>query len=175
MHSIFVKLHRKTYPFDRNVSSLLENQCETPEKHWHGNVSTPTCDGTMHKMVVPYSSNVCENSLVQWNVWMHRLPRENVSTMSPALVGRNFSSVDILLTFTLCQCNVMTLLNNLRGTGAWLRLSIFLINKILIMALQDCNINGNQNCILPSLKSNLSVYENVTLHVTQTKTKSLNL
>ena len=43
---------------------------------------------------------------------------ENVSTMSPALVGRNFSSVDILLTFTLCQCNVMTLLNNLSGTGA---------------------------------------------------------
>ena len=62
---------------------------------------------------------MCENSLVQWNVWIHRLPRENVSTMSPALVGRNFSSVDILLTFTLCQCNVMTLLNNLSGTGAW--------------------------------------------------------
>ena len=39
--------------------------------------------------------------------------------MSPALVGRNFSSVDILLTFTLCQCSVMTLLNNLSGTGAW--------------------------------------------------------
>ena len=75
----------------------------------------------MHKMVVPYSSNMCEN----WkqsrpiNVWIHRLPRENVSTMSPALVGRNFSSVDILLTFMLCQCNVMTLLNNLSGTGAW--------------------------------------------------------
>ena len=82
-------------------------------------MSTPTCDVTMHKMVVPYSSNVCENSLVQWNVWIHRLPRENVSTMSPALVGRNFSSVDILLTFTLCRCNVMTLLNNLSGTGAW--------------------------------------------------------
>ena len=71
------------------------------------------------KLVVPYSSNVCENSLVQWNVWIHRLLRENVSTMSSALVGRNFSSVDILLTFTLCQCNVMTLLNNLSGTGAW--------------------------------------------------------
>ena len=37
--------------------------------------------------------------------------------MSPALVGRNFSRVDILLTFTLCQCNVMTLLKNLSGTG----------------------------------------------------------
>ena len=37
--------------------------------------------------------------------------------MSPVLVGRNFSSVDILLTFTLCKCNVMTLLNNLSGTG----------------------------------------------------------
>ena len=74
---------------------------------------------TMHKMVVPYSSNVCENSLIQWNVWIHWLPRENVITMSPVLVGRNFSSVDILLTFTLCKCNVMTLLNNLSGTGAW--------------------------------------------------------
>ena len=73
----------------------------------------------MHKMVVPYNSNVCENSLVQWNASIHRLPRENVITMSPVLVGRNFSSVDILLTFTLCQCNVMTLLNNLSGTGAW--------------------------------------------------------
>ena len=81
-------------------------------------LSTPTCDVTMHKMVVPYSSNVCENSLVQWNVWIHWLPRENVITMPPVLVGRNFSSVDILLTFTLCQCNVMTLLNNLSGTGA---------------------------------------------------------
>ena len=74
----------------------------------------------MHKMVVPYSSNVCENSLIQWNVWLHWLPRENVITMSPVLVGRNFSSVDILLTFTLCKCNVMTLLNNLSGTGPWL-------------------------------------------------------
>ena len=72
----------------------------------------------MYKMVVPYSSNVCENSLIQWNVWIHWLPRENVITMSPVLVGRNFSSVDILLTITLCKCNVMTLLNNLSGTGA---------------------------------------------------------
>ena len=73
---------------------------------------------TIH-IVVPYSSNVCENSLVQWNVWIHRLPRENVSTMSPALGGCNFSSFDILLTFTLCQCNVMSLLNNLSGTEVW--------------------------------------------------------
>ena len=99
-------------------SSLLENQYETLAKHRCGNLSTPTCDVTMHKMVVPYNSNVCENSLVQWNVWVHRLPRENVITMSLVLVGHNFSSVDILLTFTLCQCNVMTLLNNLSGTGA---------------------------------------------------------
>ena len=71
------------------------------------------------KRLFPYSSNVCENSLVQWNVWIHRVPRETVSTMSsPVLVGRNFSSVDILLIFPLCQCNVMTLLNNLSGTGA---------------------------------------------------------
>ena len=97
------------------ISSLLENQYETLEKHRCGNLSTPICDVTM---VVPYSSNVCENSLVQWNVWIHRLPRENVSTMSPALMGRNFSRVDILLTFTLCQCNVITLLDNLSGTGA---------------------------------------------------------
>ena len=54
----------------------------------------------MHDMVVPYSSNVRENSLVQWNVWIHRLPRKNVSTLSPVLVGRNFSSVHILLIFT---------------------------------------------------------------------------
>ena len=73
----------------------------------------------MHKMVVPYSSNVCENSLVQWNVWIQRLPRENVSTMSPVLMGHNFSSFAILLTFMLCQCNVMTLLNSLCGMGAW--------------------------------------------------------
>ena len=72
----------------------------------------------MHKMVVPYNSNVCENSLVQWNVWIHRLQRENIITMSPVFVGHNFSSVDILLTFTLFQCNAMTLLNNLSGTGA---------------------------------------------------------
>ena len=37
--------------------------------------------------------------------------------MEPPLVERNFSSVDILLTFTLCQC-VMTLLNSLSGTEA---------------------------------------------------------
>ena len=119
MRSIVVKWHRSTCPFNRNVSSLLENQNETLAKHRCGNLSTPTCDVTMHKMVVPYNSNVCENSLVQWNAWIHRLPRENVITMSPVLVGPNFSSVDILLTFTLCQCNVMTLLNNLSGTEAW--------------------------------------------------------
>ena len=34
------------------------------------------------------------------------------------LVGRIFSSVDIVLTFTLYKCNVMTLLNNLSGAGA---------------------------------------------------------
>ena len=72
----------------------------------------------MQKMVVPYNSNVCENSIVQWNFWIHWLPRENVIAMSPVLVGHNFSNVDILLTFTLCQCNVMTLLNNHSGTGA---------------------------------------------------------
>ena len=86
----------------------------------------------MHKMVVPYSSNVCENSLIQWNVWLHWLPRENVITMSPVLVGRNFSSVDILLTFTLCKCNVMTLLNNLSGTGPWpipLKINVMTFSK----------------------------------------------
>ena len=59
-----------------------------------------------------YSSNLWENRLVQCNVWIHRLPRENVSTMSPVFVGCSFHSVGILLTFTLWQCNVMTLLNN---------------------------------------------------------------
>ena len=98
--------------------SVLENQYETLEKHRCGNLLTPTCDVTMHEMVVPCSSNVCENSLIQWNVWIHRLPRENVSTISPVLVRRNFSSADILLTFTLCQWNVITLLNNLSGTWA---------------------------------------------------------
>ena len=92
---------------------------KTLAKHWWGNLSTPNCSVTMHKMVVSHNSNVCENSPVQWNVWIHRLPRENVITMSLVLVGRNFSSVDILLTFKLCQCNVMTSLNNLSGTGAW--------------------------------------------------------
>ena len=62
---------------------------------------------------------MCEDSLVEWNVWIHRVSKENVSTMSTALMGRNFSSVDILLAFTLCQCNVMALLNNFSGTGAW--------------------------------------------------------
>ena len=95
MHSIFVKWHRLTFPFNRNISSLLENQFETLAKHRCGNLSTPTCDVTMHKIVVPYNSNVCENSLVQWNVWIHRLPRENVITMSPVLVGRNL----VVLTF----------------------------------------------------------------------------
>ena len=68
-------------------------------------------------------------SLQQQCVWKQSRPikrldtlvaKGNVITMSPVLVGRNFNSVDILLTFTLCQCNVMTLLNNLSGTGAWL-------------------------------------------------------
>ena len=39
--------------------SLLENQYET-QKHWCGNLPTPTCDVTMHEMVVPYSS-LCVN------------------------------------------------------------------------------------------------------------------
>ena len=93
-------------------SMRLENQYEyrIHKKHRCGNLPTPTCDVTMHEMVVPYSSNVCENSLVQWNVWIHRLSRANVSTMSPALVGRNFSSVYILLSFMLCRCNVMSIL-----------------------------------------------------------------
>ena len=101
--------------------ACLKINIKTLAKHRCGSLPTPTCDVTMHKMVVPYSSNVCENSLIQWNVWLHWLPRENVITMSPVLVGRNFSSVDILLTFTLCKCNVMTLLNNLSGTGPWSR------------------------------------------------------
>ena len=67
-------------------------------------------------------------SLQQQCVWKESCPMKhsdtsvanrNVITMSPVLVGRNFSSVDILLTFMLCQCNVMTLLNNFSGTGAW--------------------------------------------------------
>ena len=109
-------------------------------------MSTPTCDVTMHKMVVPYSSNVCENSLVQWNVWIHRLPRENVSTMSPALVGRNFSSVDILLTFTLCQCNVMTLLNNLSGTGVWTNDDQGLWREMTSSSHNEQNVNYHQTC-----------------------------
>ena len=118
MCNIFVKWHIQTNLFNRN----FENQYETPEKHWCGNVPTPTCDITMHKILVPYSSNVCENSL-QSNVWIYRLPMENVSTMSLLLVGRNFSSADILLTFILCQCNVMTLLNNCSGMETTLKAS----------------------------------------------------
>ena len=95
-------------------------------------------NGRMHKMVVSYSSNVCENSLVQWNVWIQRLPRENVSTMSPVLMGHNFSSVVILLTFMLCQCNVMTLLNSLCGMGAWSDVLPSTISPV-------CNHAGNWN------------------------------
>ena len=62
---------------------------------------------------------MCEDNLVEWDAWIHRVSRENVSTMSTALMGRNVSSVDILLTFTLCRSNVMALLNNFSGTGAW--------------------------------------------------------
>ena len=35
-------------------------------------------------MVAPYSSNVYENSHVQLSVWIHRLRRENLNTMSGA-------------------------------------------------------------------------------------------
>ena len=38
----------------------------------------------------------------------HQLPRENVSTMSSAIVGHNISSVDILLTFIYFYANVMS-------------------------------------------------------------------
>ena len=62
---------------------------------------------------------MCEDSLVEWNVWIHRVSKENISTMSTALMGRNFSSIDILLTFKLCQCNVMALLNKFSGAGSW--------------------------------------------------------
>ena len=87
------KIITTTFLFNQDVSSLLETQSEALENHSHGNLSTPTCDVTMHEMVVPYSNNLCENSLVQWNVWVHRVTRENVSTMSSALVGRNCSQL----------------------------------------------------------------------------------
>ena len=98
--------------------SLLENQYET-----HKNIDVETCrlrpvTSQCTKWWFPTAACVW-TSLVQWNVWIHRLPRANVSTLSPALVGRHFSSVFILLSFMLCQCNVMTLLNNLSGTGTW--------------------------------------------------------
>ena len=89
------------------MPSLLENEYEAPIKHHQcGNELTPTCDVTMHEIIVPYSNDVFENSLVQWNVRILRLPRENVSTMSPALAGRHVSSVDI---FWQLRCaNVMS-------------------------------------------------------------------
>ena len=43
-----------------------------------------------------------------WNIWIHQLPRENVSTMSSAIVGHNICSVDILLTFIYFYANVMS-------------------------------------------------------------------
>ena len=46
--------------------TLISFRTEYPWSR-RGNMSTPTCDVTMHKMVVPYSSNVCENSLVQFS------------------------------------------------------------------------------------------------------------
>ena len=52
----------KTNLFNQNVSSLFENQYETPKESQCGNVSTPICDVPMHKIIVPYSSNVCRQS-----------------------------------------------------------------------------------------------------------------
>ena len=84
---------------------------------------------------------------LQWQlVWIQPRPMkhldtpawENVSKMSSALVGCNFSNVDILQTFALCQCNRMTLLNNLSGTGVW---SLYLYHLDLNMSTQS---NSNQ-------------------------------
>ena len=112
---------------DKHIHSIemflacLKINVKHQKKHRCGSVSTPTCDVTMHKMVVPYSSNVCENSLVQWNVWIHRLPRENVSTMSPALVGRNYISAVLTFCWHSRCANVMSwhYWTILVGRGAW--------------------------------------------------------
>ena len=97
--------------------SLLGNQYKHPKTSMGKRVNSNTWRHNAHNRF-PYNSDVHENSIVQWNVWTHRFPREIVSTMLPALVGRIFSSVEIVLTFTLCKCNVMALLNNLSGTAA---------------------------------------------------------
>ena len=96
---------------------LFENQYEPPTKGPYGDVSTPNCDTIIHKLIVSYSSNLCKLNLNRWNFWIHWLPKANISTMSPVLVGCNVSSIDILLLFILCQCNVMTLLKKPSTVG----------------------------------------------------------
>ena len=44
----------------------------------------------------------------------------SVEMLMISLINMHFNVI-ILLTFMLCRCNVMTLLNNLSGTGAWWR------------------------------------------------------
>ena len=96
---------------------LFENQYEPPTKGPYGDVSTPNCDTIIHKLIVSYSSNLCKLNLNRLNFWIHWLPKANISTMSPVLVGCNVSSIDILLLFILCQCNVMTLLKKPSTVG----------------------------------------------------------
>ena len=118
MHSIFVKWHRQTYPLNRNASSLLENQYETSEKHGCGNVSPSNLMPQCTKWLFPTAAMCLKTASSNRNDWIHKLPRDNLSTMVLALVERNFSRFDILLTFMWCQFNVMALVNNFSGTGA---------------------------------------------------------
>ena len=75
--------------------------------------STRNCDVTMNDFAVPCIDKMREYSIGT----IHRLPKTNVSTISSGLMRRNFSSVSFLLTFNLCQSNVMILLNHLSGAG----------------------------------------------------------
>ena len=99
----------KIYPvyLEINIKNLEKNQC--------GNLSTLKFDATMHKIV----------DCLRWQrMWK---PPRSIKYLDTQVhkgscqhnvigVRHNFSGAGILLTFALCQCNVMTLLYNLTGT-----------------------------------------------------------
>ena len=64
----------------------------------------PTCDVTMHKWLFPTTA-MCVKTVSSNETFGY-------------INCQGKRSVDILLTFTLYKCKVMTLLNNLSGTGA---------------------------------------------------------
>ena len=136
-------IRRQIYLIEMILACLKINM-KHPKKHHFWNMSTPTCDVTMYKIVVP----CC-------------MPRGHFSTMSPPLVGRNFSSVDILLTFILCKCYIMILLKNFSSVDILLTFTLcqccimILRNKLsgtgarstkyFKISIQDCRNISNGN------------------------------